>query len=176
MGVRHADSRSMADKRIDRLRDKLLARGMASQRPPPMNADPKPEAVAMTQRVRPFAEAMYLVLAADGDMGERERDVLRGALRTLTDGMLSSHAMETMLCEFERARALQGVESRLDTVAAALYDDPSDTELALGLMAAAGETDGRMAAAERAIIMALGERLGVSKPHLQELVYGTPDP
>jgi hypothetical protein len=170
----------MTNKRIDRLRDKLLERGMASQRPPPMNPptneEPKPEAVAMTQRVRPFAEAMYLVLAADGDMGDRERDVLRGALRSLTDGMLSSQAMETMLCEFERARALQGVDSRLDTVAAALYEDPSDAELALGLMAAAGEADGRMDAAEQAIIMALGERLGVSKPHLQELVYGTPDP
>jgi uncharacterized tellurite resistance protein B-like protein len=162
----------MSNKRIDRLRDKLLARGMASQRPPPVKADPKPEALAMAQRVQPFAEAMYLVLAADGAMGDRERDVLRGAIRTLTDGMLSSASMEAMLADFERGRALQGLESRLDTVAAALYSDRSDAELALGLMAAAGETDGRMATAEQAIILALGERLGIAKPHLQELIYG----
>lgn len=162
----------MANKRIDRLRDKLLARGMASQRPPPVKADPNPEVQAMARRVQPFAEAMYLVLAADGAIGERERDVLRGTLRTLTDGMLSSASMEAMLAEFERGRALQGVESRLDTVAAALYSDRSDAELALGLMAAAGETDGRMATAEQAIILALGERLGVAEPRLHELLYG----
>jgi hypothetical protein len=162
----------MANKRVDRLRDKLLERGTASQRPPPLaaKAEPKPEALAMTQRVRPFAEAMYLVLAADGAIGERERDVLRGAVRSLTDGMLSSASMEAMLAEFERGRALQGVESRLDTVAAALYDDRSDAELALGLMAAAGKADGRMAAAEQAIIVALGERLGIAEPHLRELL------
>ncbi|HEX4352147.1 MAG TPA: TerB family tellurite resistance protein [Polyangiales bacterium] len=165
----------MPNKRIDKLRDKLLERGMASYRPPPMNAgtDPNPEALAMTQRVRPFAEAMYLVLAADGDVGERERDVLRGALRSLTDGKLSSASMESLLCEFERARALQGVDLRLDSLAAAFYGDRSDAELALGLMAAAGETDGTMDASEQAIIFALGERLGVAKSELQELLYGT---
>jgi tellurite resistance protein len=162
----------MANQRVDRLRDKLLKRGMASHRPPPMKAEPKPEALAMTERVRPFAEAMYLVLAADGAIGERERDILRGALRSLTDGMLSSASMEAMLSEFERGRALQGVESRLDTVAAALYDDRSDAQLALGLMAAASEADGRRDSAEQAIILALGERLGIGEPDLRELLGG----
>jgi tellurite resistance protein len=166
----------MSNKRIERLRDKLLERGMDSRRPPPLGADPRPEVLAMTQRVRPFAQAMYLVLAADGGLRERERDVLRGALRTLTDGLLSSAAMDALLADFERARALQGLEMLLDGVAAALYGDRSDGELALSLMAAAGETDGRLTAAEQAIIIALGQRLGLSQLRLDELLYGGEEP
>ena len=52
-----------------------------------------------------------------------------------------------MVSEFERLRALQGIDMRLDAVAASLYSDRSDGELALSLMAAAGETDGRLSAA-----------------------------
>jgi tellurite resistance protein len=167
---------TMSNKRIERLRDKLLERGMDSQRPPPMNAEPRPEVVEMAQRVRPFAEAMYLVLAADGGLRERERDVLRGALRTLTDGLLSSSAMDAMLSKFERERAIQGLDMRLDAVAAALYSDRSDSELALSLMAAAGETDGRLTAAEQSIIIALGQRLGLSQLRLNELLYGAEEP
>ena len=180
----------MSNKRIERLRDKLLERGMDSQRPPPLNSDARPEVaeltqrvrpsrpevVEMTQRVRPFAEAMYLVLAADGGLRERERDVLRGALRTLTDGLLSSAALDAMLARFERERALQGLDMRLDTVAAALYSDRSDSELALSLMAAAGETDGKLTAAEQAIILALGQRLGLTQQRLDELLYGGEEP
>ena len=162
----------MSNKRIERLRDKLLERGMDSQRPPPLNGEPRPEVVEMAQRVRPFAEAMYLVFAADGGLGERERDVLRGALRTLTDGLLSSAALNAMLARFERERALQGLELRLDTLAASLYSDRSDAELALSLMAAAGETDGELNAAEQAVIFALGQRLGLSQQRLEELLYG----
>lgn len=166
----------MSNKRIERLRDKLLERGMDSQRPPPLNPEPRPEVVEMTRRVRPFAEAMYLVLAADGGLRERERDVLRGALRTLTDGLLSSAAMDAMLAEFERMRAFQGLDMRLDAVAASLYSDRSDGELALSLMAAAGETDGRLSASEQTIIISLGQRLGLSQLRLNELLYGGEEP
>jgi uncharacterized tellurite resistance protein B-like protein len=162
----------MSNKRIERLRDKLVDRGMASLRPSLPPTEPGPEALAMLQRVRPFAEAMYLVLAAEHDIAERERNVLRGALRTLTDGVLSTASMETMLGNFERARERDGVDVRLDALAAALYGDPSDAELALGLMAAAAEADGRLGASEQSIILALGERLGVAAGHLQELLYG----
>jgi tellurite resistance protein len=162
----------MSNKRIERLRDKLVDRGMASHRPPPLNPQPGPEALAILQRVRPFAEAMYLVLAADGEIDERERDVLRGALRTLTDGLLSTTSMEELLTEFAKARARHGLELRLDDVASALYGDPNDAELVLGLMAAAAEADGRLGAAEQSIIIALGDRLGIAHAHLYELLYG----
>jgi len=117
---------------------------------------------------------MYLVLSAERDIEERERDVLRGALRILTDGLVSTSSMDELLAEFESARARDGVDVRLDALAAALYGDPNDAELALGLMAAAAETDGRLGTAEQAIILALGERLGVATAHVQNLLYGAP--
>jgi tellurite resistance protein len=115
---------------------------------------------------------MYLVLAADGEIDERERDVLRGALRTLTDGLISTTSMEQLLSEFAEARARNGLELRLDDVASALYGDPHDAELVLGLMAASAEADGRLGAGEQAIIMTLGERLGIADAHVYELLYG----
>jgi tellurite resistance protein len=163
----------MVNKRIARLRDKLLARGTPSVLPPPLGAHP--DARAFNERLRPFAEAMYLVLAADGEIGERERDVLRGALRSLSDGVLSSSAMNTMLEDFAIARTRDGVESRLDSVASALYADRADARLALGLAAASAEAEGGLAAQERQVIVALAERLGIAGGELQELLQNEDD-
>jgi tellurite resistance protein len=166
----------MSNKRIEQLRDKLLARGLVPSQPPPaMEAAPKagPEALAITERVRPFAEAIYLVLAADAQLGERERDVLRGALRTLTGGVLSSVSMDSMLCDFERARTRDGVESRLDNVASSLYGDRNDARLALRLATAAAEAESGVGEQERSVIAALGTRLGVSQREMSELLQGS---
>ena len=112
---------------------------MRTSRPPPGASGAfKPEQLELARRVRPFAEVMYLVVAVNSDVGERERDVLRGALRTLTDNLLSSAVLDRMLGEFEAARATEGLEPRLDAVASALYGDPADAELALELATAAG--------------------------------------
>lgn len=161
----------MSSARMERLREKLLSRGLPSYRPPPLATDaPKPELTEMVRRVRPFAEAMYLVIAADADIAERERDVLRGALRTLTDGTLSSAVMESLLREFEQARARQGSELRLDAVASALYGDPADAELALGLAIAAGEVDHGLDAREQVLVFALAERLGIPRARVDALL------
>jgi tellurite resistance protein len=169
----------MSNKGIEQLRDKLLARGLVPSQPPPPGADaPRapqagPEALAITERVRPFAEAIYLVLAADAQLGERERDVLRGALRALTDGVLSSVSMDNMLSDFEHARTRDGVESRLDNVASSLYGDRNDARLAIRLATAAAEAESGVSDEERAVLAALGDRLGVSEKELSELLQGS---
>jgi tellurite resistance protein len=162
---------------MERLREKLLSRGLPSYRPPPLvpNA-PKPELTELVHRVRPFAEAMYLVIAADAEIAERERDVLRGALRTLTDGALSSMVMESLLREFEMARAREGSDLRLDAVASALYGDPADAELALGLAIAAGEVDHGLDAREQVVVFALAERLGISRRKVDAMLEDEPMP
>jgi tellurite resistance protein len=164
----------MSSPQIERLRTTLLRRGMLTSRPPPpASARPwKPEQLELARRVRPFAEAMYLVIGANSDVGDRERDVLRGALRTLTDNLLSSDVLETMLGEFEQARAGEGMESRLDAVASALYWDATDAELAVKLAIAAAEVDGQLDAREQSIVHALAKRLGISDTHLEELLEG----
>jgi tellurite resistance protein len=173
----------MSNPQIERLRTTLLRRGMLTSRPPPPMTPPgghpvvakwKPEQLELARRVRPFAEAMYLVVGADADIGERERDILRGALRTLTDGLLSSAVLETMLEEFEAARAEEGADARLDAVGSALYWDPTDAELALKLAIAGAEVDGRLDAREQAMVHALAKRLNISDEHLEELLEGDP--
>jgi hypothetical protein len=161
------------NKRIERLRDKLLDRGAKpSQYPPPMLG---PETLALTERVRPFAEAMYLVLSADGQISDRERDLMRGALRTLTEGLLSSAVLERMIADFARARASEGLEVRLDRVASELYGDRADARLALGLSMAAAEAENGVGEEERAVLTALGERLGVTRLELAELLQDEED-
>jgi len=162
----------MTSKRIERLRDKLLARGQPTLAPPPPSpVAATPELWALAERVRPFAEVMYLVLAADDDITERERNVLRGALRSLTEGALSSTALDEMLEQFERSRAREGVELRLDYLASALYLDRSDARLALGLATAAADADRGVGPQEREVITALAERLGIASGELAELLH-----
>jgi tellurite resistance protein len=164
----------MASKRIERLRDKLLARGRPSLSPPPSDADKvtgqTPELRALAERVRPFAEVMYLVLATDSHISTPERDVLRGALRSLTEGALSTNALDAMLEEFEQLRERQGLELRLDNLASQLYADRADARLALGLATAAADSDQGVGPDERAVIVALAERLRISDAELQALL------
>jgi tellurite resistance protein len=166
--------RLVTSKRIERLRDKLLERGQPTLHPPaPRSSKASPELSAMAERVRPFAEIMYLVLSADTSITERECDVLRGALRSLTEGALSSTAMNGMLREFEHNLAREGLDLRLDYLASVMYADRSDARLALGLATAAAEADRGLGPEERAVIEGLGERLGVSAMEMQELLSGS---
>jgi tellurite resistance protein len=177
----------MSKKRIHRLRDKLLERGRPTLYPgagdtresgqaPPMSGESRPAASpelnALAERVKPFAEVMYLVLAADKAISDRERALLRGGLRSLTDGALSTAAMADMMDEFERSRERDGVDMRLDFVASALYADRADARLALGLATAAADADRGIGTEERALIDALGERLGISRVEVQEMLQG----
>lgn len=159
----------MASKRIERLRDKLLARGRPSLHPSPL-PPATPELQALTERVRPFAEVMYLVLASDSKITENERAVLRGALRSLTEDALSSSTLDAMLQEFEELSEQQGLEVRLDHLASELYADRADAKLALGLATAAADSDEGIADHEREVIEALAERLRISDEELQSLL------
>lgn len=162
----------MGSTRIERLRDELLRQGRPSMVPapwPPAEAQ-RGAANVLYSRLRPIAEAMYLVMAADTQIGDPERAALRGALRILTEGKLSSAAMEAMLAEFGHALARDGRELRLDHVASALYGDAADVELALALVAAASLADGQATEAEYATVEALAERLGVAPARVRALI------
>jgi tellurite resistance protein len=158
---------------IERLRDRLLGQGRPSLLPGGAGARVAADAQALYQRLLPFAEAMYLVMSADGSVSARERDILRGALRVLTGGALSSAAMESMIAEFDRTLVSEGTELRLDQLASTLYGDREDAELVLSLMAAVASADGVIAARERALLDATAERLGVARARVQELLGET---
>ncbi|HEU5076442.1 MAG TPA: TerB family tellurite resistance protein [Polyangiaceae bacterium] len=148
------------NRRIRQLRDRLLQRGPASAIPGAFSmADPP--AAAAYDRIQPFAEAMFLVMSADAEIKDTERDVLRGALRTLSEGGLGTAATDAMLNDLEERLARDGMDVRLDNVAAHLWPDPVDRELALALAAATAKADGTIDPAERSAIFGLAARLGV---------------
>lgn len=111
---------------------------------------------------------MYVVMAADGKLDPKELDTLRGALRRLTAGTLGSAAMESMLAEFQEAGPADP-ELHLDRIAAELYGDRDDAELAVSLALAAGAADNELLPEERAIIEGLAERLGIPRRRMAEL-------
>jgi len=162
----------MSSTRIERLRDTLLRQGRPSITPAPWPPAEEQRAAAdvLYSRLRPIAEAMYLVMAADTQIADPERAALLGALRILTEGKLSSAAMEAMLAEFGRDLRREGHELRLDHVAAALYGDAADVELALALVAAASLADGHASEAEYATIEALADRLGLAPERVRALI------
>lgn len=158
--------------RIARLREKLLDAGRPSIRPPPpgQQVPVPPERGALYARVQPLAEVMFLVMSADGAIAGDERAALLGMLRTLTDGALSSREMAQMLDDFAGAFAREGLEQRLDTLAARLYGEPEDRELALALAAATVLADAQVQPSEVAILSALAERLGVPEARARSLI------
>jgi len=147
--------------RIVELRDQLLERGPESIVPGQFSKEHPLEAAAY-DRVQPFAEAMFLVMSADAGISTSELDVLRGALRTLTDGELGTLAMEAMLADLEAKLERDGPELRMDNVAAHVWPDPKDRELMLVLAIATATADGQIQAAETQAIFELAARLGVS--------------
>jgi hypothetical protein len=77
------------------------------------------------------------------------------------DALPSDAATDAMLLDLEGLLARDGIDVRLDTVAAHLWPDPIDRELALALAAATAKADGRIDPAERSAILELAARLGV---------------
>jgi tellurite resistance protein len=126
-------------------------------------------AQALYERLRPFAEAVFLVMSADQQVDQREAEVLRGTLRILTAGELGGAALDAMLKEFAASLSRDGRELRLDRVAAEIYGDREDVELAISLVSAAALANGCIEPAEDQVIIELAERLGLSKARLKAL-------
>jgi tellurite resistance protein len=160
-------SDDQADDRYGSLRNKLVDMGRASIVPRPLAQDETSQ--AFYERLRPFAEAIYLVISVDGVLEPRETEVLRGTLRALTSGELGGAAMDAMLTEFKAALALDGQDIRLDRIAAEVYGDRDDIELVIALSSAAALASGCAEPAEHDVIRQLASRLGLSKDQLREL-------
>lgn len=149
---------------IERLRDALLQSGRRESTVVSsayetltregMLDDPEKEALA---RVEPMAEAMYLVMAADGQIAESEKDAIRGAIRGLTDNLLHAGTINVMLENFERHLTEQGREARLKEIADVLAPSQSDAEGAFALAAAVALADDRVADEENQIVARLAE-------------------
>src|SRR6187200_2026859 len=116
---------------IARLRDALLQSG---RRPSMLMSSAyetltregllSPEEVGALNRVDPLAEAMFLMMAADGHLADSERDAVRGAIRGLTDNVLRSGTIKVMLETYQSRLDEDGREERLRQIAEEIAEDP----------------------------------------------------
>lgn len=135
-----------------------------------MEHDGTPEREAIVQRVAPMAEALFLAMSADGTCEETERTALRGAILTVADGELDDSAVNTLLERFDQTLHEEGLDARLDTVAAQLSGDRADGEVAIELAAAVIIADGNVHPAERAALERLAEDIGIDPDRADELL------
>lgn len=149
-----------------RVRELIVARGARLSLPPPpelagMERPGTPEREAVVERVSPIAEALFLVMSADGVCQEEERTAIRGAVLTITDDELNSAVINSLLDEFHASLDAQGLEARLSYVAAQLSGDRVDGAVTLELAAAVITADGEVHPSERAAMEQLAEEMGV---------------
>jgi len=161
----------LSNSTIGRLRDQLRERG---QRASMVMTAGVPQEVAETIQLLaeygPLCEAMYLMMSADGHVTNDERDVLKGALRNLSDDRLRSSHIESMLDDASKRIAEQGRAKRLDEVALALHEDRARAEVAFVLAAAIAFADNVIADEENEMLNELAEKLGIDEDQANKLL------
>ena len=145
----------LSNSTIARLRDQLRDSG---RRPSAAASSVEVAAVEHTRsEYGPLCEAMYLMMAADGEVSSDEYDVLRGALRNLSGDSLRAADVEALLERAARAVEAQGRDARLKAVAAEICDDRGRSEVAFVLAAAIDFADNAIADSENETLNTLAE-------------------
>jgi uncharacterized tellurite resistance protein B-like protein len=160
----------LSNSTVARLRDQLRLRG---QRPSIAINGLDPEAAELATIIAQYgaiSEAMYLMMSADGKISAEEREVLRGALRNLSEDTIHSAHIEAMLDAAAKAAAEQGRDARLKDVIAQLVDDPARSEVAFVLAAAIAFADSAIADEENETLDQFAEGLGIDEARANELL------
>lgn len=162
---------------IERLRDALLQSG---RRPSAVMSSAyetltregmlSPEEASALNRVDPLAEAMFLMMSADGKVADQERDAVRGAIRGLTDDLLRSGTINVMLENYAKRLAEQGRDARLEQIASEIAEETSEAEGAFALSAAVALADDEITTEENAFINQLAEWFGISPDRAGEIL------
>jgi len=162
---------------IRRLRDALLSSG---RRPSMVMSSAyetltrqgllsQEEMVALT-RVDPLAETMFLMMSVDGVIADEEKDVVRGAIRGLSDNMIRSGTINVMLEKYQQALEEEGRDERLRQIAEEIADEPSEAEGAFSLAAAVAMADDEIADEENAFINQLAEWFGIDEERANQIL------
>jgi tellurite resistance protein len=163
----------LSNSTLARLRDQLrtggqrpsIALGGASKLTPDAA-----ELLAATVEYGALCEAMYLMMSADGHITNDERQVLRGALRSLSGDSIRSVHVEAMLDNAARKVAEQGRDARLRDVITELHEDPTRSEVAFVLAAAIAFADNAIADEENETLSQFAEGLGIDEGRADELL------
>jgi tellurite resistance protein len=162
---------------IERLRDALLQSG---RRPSVVLSSAyetltregllSPEEAGALNRVDPLAEAMFLMMSADGVVADSERDAVRGAIRGLTDNLLRTGTINVMLENYAQRLAEQGRDARLQEIAEAIAEEKSEAEGAFALSAAIALADDEVTEEENEFINQLAEWFGIPAERAAEIL------
>ncbi len=163
----------LSNSTVARLRDQLRTRGQRPSLVLPPGATPEiMETVTLVAEYGPLCEAMYLMMSADGEVSQAEREVLKGALRNLSGDTLRSTHIEGMLDEASRKVGEHGRTQRLSDVAGSLKEDSARAEVALILAAAIAFADNAIADEENDLLGNFASELGISESRANELLDG----
>ena len=114
-------------------------------------------------------ESMFLMIAADNTIADEEYEVLRGAVRGLTDGAVRTAHIDQMIADCKE-RYSQGKDARLEVIAPVLKEDPALVEAAFSLAAAIAFADSEIKDEENDLINELAEALGIEGDRAEELL------
>ncbi len=129
-----------------------------------------PEEQAAVRSIGPVVEMMFLMMAADGAVGEDERTVIRGAVRELSENYVRSSTLDVMLEGYQANLASQGQADRLKHVAETLGDDVPGAESAFVLAAAVAFADEDVHDSENDLLNRFAELAGISEERANELL------
>lgn len=157
---------------LDKLKERLRARG---ERASVVLGSAKTsldaiEAMNVVTEYGALCEAMFLVMLADKKVKNVERDVLRGAMRVLSNDRVRSTHLESMLDAAARGVAEEGLEKRLAAVIERLRGDEGRAETVYVLAAAVAAADAEIVPEESAVLHALAEGLGLDEHRANRLL------
>lgn len=115
-------------------------------------------------------EAMFIMLCADGVAGDDEKEVLRGAMRELTAGVVRSQQIEQMAAEAASRLEESGIEERLKTISAVLKESTVGAEAAFVLAAVMAFADEEVAEEENDMLNDFADLLGLDEERSNELL------
>jgi len=160
--------------KIRQLRDQLLAFTKTATLKTARNADSTGTGQgvgdATLQRIRPYAETMYLVMMADGSPDAQELDALSAAVEILAGRQILAEDIDRMFQQFADAVMRSGVEQRVAQLGAQLGADREGREIAFTLAAAVAMADQAVDIAENQVLEWVGEYYGISAGSLARLI------
>lgn len=156
---------------IARLRDQLRTQGM---RPSIIPSGPMSPTEMMDEQVRSewagLVEAMYIMMSSDGDVSDAETDVLRGAIRALSDDGVRSAQLNAMLAEAKERVDAHGAKKRLQDVTREIREDRAKAEVTFVLASAVAFADDAIFDQENELVTELAELLAIDEARANELL------
>ncbi len=155
---------------IVRLRDQLRAAGQRGMVSVASGDRTEADAELLKTEYGPLCEAMYLMMSADGDVSNEEREVLRGAMKNLSGDVLDGDFIESMLEDATKREQADGRKARFADVVGALSKDKARAEVAFVLAAAIAFADNTIADEENDALDTLAEGLGIDEERADVLL------